>query len=70
MKQKFKKIVINNWLFIFMVLIIQIKSMFLLSMLRTPGSAKYKFNKNIFWCSSYWHTFSYNNINTKCNLYI
>lgn len=39
MKQKLKMIVKNNWLFIFMVFMIQLKSMLLLSMLRTPGSA-------------------------------
>lgn len=39
MKQRFKKIIINNWLFIFMLVAIQLKSMLLLSMLRTPESS-------------------------------
>ncbi|MBU3107811.1 LTA synthase family protein [Clostridium gasigenes] len=48
MKEKLKKIVKNNWLFLFMVLIIQIKSMFLLSLLRTPGSASIDITKMYF----------------------
>lgn len=43
MKEKLKKIVLNNWLFIFMVLIIQVKSMLLLSMLRTTNSSSINF---------------------------
>ncbi|WP_291649341.1 LTA synthase family protein [Clostridium sp.] len=43
MKNKFKKIVLNNWLFILMVLIVQAKSMLLLSMLRTTNSSSINF---------------------------
>lgn len=43
MKDKLKKIVLNNWLFILMVLIIQVKSMLLLSMLRTTSSSGINF---------------------------
>ena len=39
MKQKLKNIIKNNWLFVFMVVILQLKSMILLSMLRTPNSS-------------------------------
>lgn len=38
MKQWMKKKFANNWLFLLMIVIIQIKSILLLSMLRTPGS--------------------------------
>jgi lipoteichoic acid synthase len=43
MREKLKKIVLNNWLFIFMLLVIQVKSMLLLSMLRTPNSSSINF---------------------------
>ena len=39
MKQKLRNIIKNNWLFIFMVVMIQFKSMILLSMLRTTNSS-------------------------------
>ncbi|GAA0086311.1 LTA synthase family protein [Clostridium sp. CTA-7] len=43
MREKLKKVVLNNWLFIFMLLVIQVKSMLLLSMLRTPNSSSINF---------------------------
>lgn len=43
MKDFFKKLFYNNWLFVAMVLIIQGKSMLLLSMLRTTGSSSINF---------------------------
>lgn len=39
MKQKLKLLIQNNWLFAFMVVVIQLKSMTLLSMLRTTNSS-------------------------------
>ena len=39
MKQKLKNIIRSNWLFVFMVVMLQFKSMILLSMLRTPNSS-------------------------------
>src|SRR5471030_448253 len=39
MKQKLKNIIKNNWLFVFMVGMLQFKSIILLSMLRTPNSS-------------------------------
>ena len=39
MKQKLKNIIKSNWLFVFMVVVLQFKSMILLSMLRTPNSS-------------------------------
>lgn len=48
MKEKFKKIVLNNWLFILMVLILQAKSMLLLSMLRTTNSSSINFSTMYF----------------------
>lgn len=39
MKNYFKKILYNNWIFILMIIIVQLKSMLLLSMLRTNGSS-------------------------------
>ncbi|MBW6411484.1 LTA synthase family protein [Clostridium weizhouense] len=39
MKKNLKNIFRSNWLFIFMIIILQIKSMTLLSMLRTPNSS-------------------------------
>ncbi|MDU7240497.1 LTA synthase family protein [Clostridium sp.] len=48
MKDKFKKIVLNNWLFILMVLILQAKSMLLLSMLRTTNSSSINFSTMYF----------------------
>lgn len=40
MKEFFKKRVLNNWLFLLMVVIIQLKSMLLLSMLRSTNSSR------------------------------
>ena len=48
MKDFLKKLLYNNWLFIVMFLIIQVKSMLLLSMLRTPGSSSIDFSKMYF----------------------
>ncbi|MBE6054495.1 MAG: LTA synthase family protein [Clostridium sartagoforme] len=48
MKDFFKKLLYNNWLFIAMFLIIQLKSMLLLSMLRTPGSSSIDISKMYF----------------------
>lgn len=48
MKEKLKKIVLNNWLFILMVLILQAKSMLLLSMLRTTNSSSINFSTMYF----------------------
>jgi lipoteichoic acid synthase len=39
MKEKLKQLIHINWLFAFMVVVIQLKSMILLSMLRTPDSS-------------------------------
>jgi len=39
MKQKLKNIIKGNWLFVFMIVVLQFKSMILLSMLRTPNSS-------------------------------
>lgn len=39
MKQKLKNIIKSNWLYVFMVVMLQFKSMILLSMLRTPNSS-------------------------------
>lgn len=39
MKTKLRDIIKNNWLFVFMVIMIQFKSIILLSMLRTPNSS-------------------------------
>ncbi|MFT8351934.1 LTA synthase family protein [Clostridium saccharoperbutylacetonicum] len=39
MKQRLKSIFINNWLFLFMVVVLQYKSIILLSMLRTQDSS-------------------------------
>lgn len=39
MEQKFKNLIKRNWLFVFMVIMLQLKSMILLSMLRTPNSS-------------------------------
>lgn len=39
MEQKFKNIIRRNWLFVFMVVVLQFKSLILLSMLRTPNSS-------------------------------
>ena len=48
MKEKLKIIAKNNWLFIFMTFIIQLKSMLLLAMLRTPDSAGVDLGKMYF----------------------
>ncbi|MDV4151789.1 LTA synthase family protein [Clostridium sp. AL.422] len=48
MKDFFKKLIYNNWLFILMVLIIQGKSMLLLSMLRTTDSSSIDFSTMYF----------------------
>ena len=39
MKQRLKNIIKHNWLFAFMVVMLQLKSMTLLSMIRTPNSS-------------------------------
>lgn len=39
MKQRLKNIIKSNWLFVFMVVMLQFKSMILLSMLRAPNSS-------------------------------
>ncbi|NFE59421.1 LTA synthase family protein [Clostridium botulinum] len=39
MKKNLKRIIKNNWLFVFMVIMLQLKSMILLSMLRAPNSS-------------------------------
>jgi len=39
MEKRLKNIIKNNWLFLFMVVMLQFKSMILLSMLRTPNSS-------------------------------
>lgn len=39
MEQKVRNLIKRNWLFVFMVIMLQIKSMALLSMLRTPNSS-------------------------------
>ncbi len=43
MKEKVKSFLKCNWVFIFLVVVLQVKSMMLLSMLRTPGSASMNF---------------------------
>lgn len=48
MKENFKKIVLNNWLFILMIIILQVKSMLLLSMLRTTNSSSINFSTMYF----------------------
>lgn len=48
MKDFFKKLFYNNWLFVVMVLVIQVKSMLLLSMLRTPDSSSISFTTMYF----------------------
>ena len=48
MKDFFKKLIYNNWLFIVMILIIQGKSMLLLSMLRTTDSSSIDFSTMYF----------------------
>ena len=48
MKDFFKKLVYNNWLFIVMFLIIHGKSILLLSMLRTPNSSSINFDTMYF----------------------
>lgn len=48
MKDFFKKLIYNNWLFVALVLIIQGKSMLLLSMLRTTNSSSIDFSTMYF----------------------
>ena len=48
MKDFFKKLIYNNWLFIVMILLIQGKSMLLLSMLRTTDSSSIDFSTMYF----------------------
>lgn len=48
MKDKLTNIIKNNWLFLFLVVVLQIKSMMLLAMLRTPGSAGISLSKMYF----------------------
>lgn len=54
MKQRLKSIIKHNWLFVFMVVILQFKSMILLAMLRTPNSSSINldsiyFTKPVLW---------------------
>lgn len=54
MRKKLKNIIRCNWLFIFMIFMIQLKSMILLSMLRTPNSSSINlgsiyFTKPVIW---------------------
>ncbi|AOR24706.1 LTA synthase family protein [Clostridium taeniosporum] len=48
MKKKLKSIIKSNWLFVFMVIILQLKSMILLSMLRTPNSSSISLSNTYF----------------------
>lgn len=48
MKKNLKNVILNNWLFILMIFILQGKSMLLLSMLRTPGSSSIDFSTMYF----------------------
>ena len=54
MMQWLKKVVKNNWLFLFLVVSLQLKSMFLLSMLRTPESASVSLTKMYFGVPAIW----------------
>ena len=54
MKEKVKSFLKCNWVFIFLVVVLQIKSMMLLSMLRTPGSASMNFGIMYFTPPAIW----------------
>lgn len=54
MIQWLKRAVKNNWLFLFMAVIVQLKSMFLLSMLRAPESASISIKTMYFGRTAIW----------------
>lgn len=54
MKEKVKGFLKCNWVFIFLVVILQLKSMMLLSMLRTPDSASMNFATMYFTPPAWW----------------
>lgn len=54
MKEKVKSFFKCNWVFIFLVVVLQVKSMMLLSMLRTPGSASMNFGIMYFTPPAIW----------------
>ncbi|EGS9999303.1 LTA synthase family protein [Clostridium perfringens] len=54
MKEKVKSFLKCNWFFIFLVVVLQVKSMMLLSMLRTPGSASMNFGIMYFTPPAIW----------------
>ena len=54
MKEKVKSFLKCNWVFIFLVVVLQVKSMMLLSMLRTPGSASMNFGIMYFTPHAIW----------------
>ena len=54
MKEKVKSFLKCNWVFIFLVITLQIKSMLLLSMLRTPGSRGINFDLMYFTPPAWW----------------
>ncbi|HFD1835308.1 TPA: LTA synthase family protein [Clostridium perfringens] len=54
MKEKVKSFFKCNWVFIFLVITLQIKSMLLLSMLRTPGSRGINFDLMYFTPPAWW----------------
>ena len=54
MKKKVKSFLKCNWVFIFLVVVLQVKSMMLLSMLRTPGSASMNFGIMYFTPPAIW----------------
>ena len=54
MKQRLKNIIKHNWLFVFMVIMLQLKSMILLSMLRTPNSSSINIGSTYFTIPVIW----------------
>lgn len=54
MKEKVKRFFKCNWVFIFLVITLQIKSMLLLSMLRTPGSTGINLSSMYFTPPAWW----------------
>jgi len=54
MKQKLNNIIRSNWLFVFMVVMLQFKSMILLSMLRTPNSSSINLGSIYFGTPAKW----------------
>lgn len=54
MKEKVKSFFKCNWVFIFLVITLQIKSMLLLSMLRTPGSTSINLSSMYFTPPAWW----------------